>query len=121
MKKFYIQTKPFVVPTDDNKLIEEHFGKAALDVGEFSFAHMIAPPKWSEPFQTPDFDEITYVFSGRKMFEVDGQVIILEKNQSIFIKRGTRVRYSNPFDEPCEYISVCMPAFTLEKVNREAE
>jgi putative monooxygenase len=55
------------------------------------------------------------------MFEVDNQEIILEKNQSIFIKRGTRVRYSNPFDEPCEYISVCMPAFTLEKVNREVE
>jgi ethanolamine utilization protein EutQ len=121
MKKFYIQINPFVVPTDDNKLIEEHFGKASIEPGEFSFAHMVAPPKWSEPFQTPDFDEITYVFSGRKMFEVDGQVIILEQNQSIFIKRGTRVRYSNPFDEPCEYISVCMPAFTLEKVNREAE
>lgn len=121
MKKFYIQTKPFIVPTDDNKLIEEHFGKASINPGEFSFAHIIAPPKWSEPFQTPDFDEITYVFSGRKMFEVDNQEIILEKNQSIFIKRGTRVRYSNPFDEPCEYISVCMPAFTLEKVNREAE
>jgi ethanolamine utilization protein EutQ len=121
MKKFYIQTKPFVVPTDDNKLIEEHFGKAALDVGEISFAHMVAPPKWSEPFQTPDFDEMTYVFSGRKMFEVDDQEIILEKNQSIFIKRGTRVRYSNPFDESCEYISICIPAFTLEKVNREAE
>jgi mannose-6-phosphate isomerase-like protein (cupin superfamily) len=121
MKKFYIQTKPFIVPTDDNKLIEEYFGKASINAGEFSFAHMVAPPNWSEPFQTPDFDEITYVFSGRKKFEVDNQEIILEKNQSIFIKRGTRVRYSNPFDEPCEYISVCLPAFTLEKVNREAE
>lgn len=119
MKKFYLQTKPFTVPTTDNKLIEEHFGKASIEAGEFSFAHMIAPPKWSEPFQTPDFDEVTYVFSGRKIIEVDNEEIILEKNQSILIKRGTRVRYSNPFDELCEYISVCMPAFSLEKVNRE--
>ena len=118
MKKFYLQTNPFVVPTADNKLIEKHFGKASIDAGEFSFAHMIAPPKWSEPFQTPDFDEVTYVFSGRKKIEVDGEKIILEKNQSIFIKRGTRVRYSNPFDEPCKYVSVCIPAFTLDKVNR---
>jgi mannose-6-phosphate isomerase-like protein (cupin superfamily) len=121
MSKYILQKQPFIVPTDDNKLIEEHFGKASINPGEFSFAHMVAPSKWSEPFQTPDFDEITYVFSGRKMFEVDGQVIILEKNESIFIKRGTRVRYSNPFDEPCEYISVCIPAFTLEKVNREKD
>jgi ethanolamine utilization protein EutQ len=121
MNKYYLQTKPFVVPTTDHKLIEEHFGKASINASEFSFAHMIAPPKWSEPFQTPDFDEVTYVFSGRKKIEVDDEEIILEKNHSIFIKRGTRVRYSNPFDKPCEYISVCMPAFSLEKVNRDAE
>ena len=92
MKKFNLQTKPFIVPTNDNKLIEEHFGKASINAGEFSFAHMIAPPKWSEPFQTPDFDEVTYVFSGRKKIEVENEDMILEKNQSIFIKRGTRVQ-----------------------------
>jgi hypothetical protein len=26
-----------------------------------SIAHMIAPPKWSEPFQTPEFEEYTYI------------------------------------------------------------
>lgn len=119
MKNYFVQRHPFTVPTDDNKLIEEHFGNASINAGEFSFAHMIAPPKWAEPCQTPEFDEITFVFSGKKMIEVGEEKIILEKNQSIFIKRGTRVRYSNPFDEPCEYISVCMPAFSMEKVNRE--
>ena len=119
MSKFKLQTKPFIVPTIDDKLIEEHFGKASIDAGEFSFAHMIAPPSWSEPFQIPEFDEVTYVFSGQKMIEAEDKKIILEKNQSIFIKRGTRVRYSNPFNEPCEYVSICIPAFTLEKVNRE--
>lgn len=119
MKKYYIQKKPFSVPTTDKKIIEEHFGKASVDEGEFSFAHMIAPPKWSEPFQIPDFDELTYVFSGKKKIEIDNEEILLERNQSIFIKKGTRVRYSNPFNEPCEYVSVCIPAFTLEKVNRE--
>ncbi len=119
MKNYFVQKHPFIIPTDDNKLIEEHFGKASINAGEFSFAHMIAPPKWSEPYQTPEFDEITFIFLGKKMIEVDKEKIILEKNQSIFIKRGTRVRYSNPFDEPCEYVSVCMPAFSMEKVNRE--
>lgn len=119
MKNYFIQRQPFTVPTDDNKLIEEHFGKTSINAGEFSFAHMIAPPKWSEPYQTPEFDEITFIFSGKKMIEVHEEKIILEKNQSIFIKRGTRVRYSNPFDEPCEYVSVCIPAFSMEKVNRE--
>lgn len=121
MINFRLQPKPFVVPTNDGKLIEEHFGKASIEMGDYSFAHMIAPPKWSEPFQTPEFDEITYVFSGRKKIEVDGKEFTLSKNQSICIKKGTRVKYSNPFEEPCEYVSVCIPAFTIEKVNREEE
>lgn len=121
MKKYLLQRNPFTVPTTDNKLIEEHFGKASINAGMFSFAHMIAPPQWSEPFQIPEFDELTYVISGRKKIEVESEEIILEKNQSIYIVRGTRVRYSNPFDEPCEYVSVCLPAFTFEKVNRESD
>lgn len=113
------QVNPFVVPVPDNKLIEEHFGFASINAGDFSFAHMIAPPGWSEPFQNPEFDEITFVISGKKQFEIDGEVVILDKNQSILVKKGSKVRYSNPFPEPCEYVSVCIPAFTPARVHRE--
>jgi hypothetical protein len=30
-----------------------------------SIAHMIAPPKWSEPFQTPEFEEYTYIIKAK--------------------------------------------------------
>lgn len=120
MKNYEIQTKPFIVPTTDGKLIEEHFGAASINIGDYSFAHMIAPAGWSEPFQIPEFDEVTFIFSGKKKLEVDGDEIILTKGQSICVKKGSRVRYSNPFDEPCEYVSLCVPAFTIERVKREA-
>lgn len=119
MKKYYVQKNPFIVPTTDGKLIEEHFGIASINTGDYSIAHMIAPPHWSEPFQTPEFDEITYIISGRKKFEIDGEEIVLIQGQSICVMKGTRVRYSNPFDEPCEYVSVCIPAFSIERVKRE--
>lgn len=119
MEKFELQQSPFIVPTTDGKLIEEHFGMASKNTGDYSLAHMVAPPGWGEPYQTPEFDELTYVISGRKMIETEGRQIVLEKNQSICIKKGTRVRYSNPYNEPVEYISVCIPAFTIERVKRE--
>lgn len=119
MDKYELQTAPFIVPTTDGKLIEEHFGKASIDTGDYSFAHMIAPAGWSEPFQTPEFDEITYIISGRKIVEVEDKKIQLSRNESICIKKGTRVRYSNPFEEPVEYVSVCVPAFTMQRVKRE--
>ncbi len=119
MKKYTLQKSPFIVPTDDGKLIEEHFGNATNNNSDVSIAHMVAPPKWSEPFQVPEFDEYTYIIKGKKQFIIEGETVILEAGQSIKIEKNARVQYSNPFDEPCEYLSVCLPAFSLEKVNRE--
>ena len=118
MKKYHIQKSPFIVPTIDGKLIEEHFGLASI-ISELSVARMIAPPKWSEPFQTPNFDEYTYIINGKKQFNIDGELVVLEAGQSIKILKGTRIQYSNPFDEECEYIAVCLPAFSMDLVNRE--
>lgn len=118
MKKFQIQKKPFVVPTNDGKLIEEHFGLASIN-SELSIAHMIAPPKWKEPFQKPEFDEYTYIIKGKKQFNIDGEIIVLEAGQSIKIMKGTRVQYSNPFNEACEYLAICFPAFSVSLVHRE--
>lgn len=119
MKKYFIQKKPFVVPTTDGKLIEEHHGRAATNNADISIAHMMAPPHWSEPFQTPEFEEYTYIISGKKQFTIEGEVIILEAGQSIKIDKNVRVQYANPFDEPCEYIAICRPAFDFNKVHRE--
>ncbi|WP_025742707.1 cupin domain-containing protein [Aquimarina pacifica] len=118
-KKYTIQKSPFVVPTTDGKLIEEHFGMASDKSSNISIAHMIAPPGWSEPFQTPDFDEYTYIIKGKKQFFIDNEKIILEAGQSIKIKKHTRIQYSNPFNEECEYLAICLPAFTMEAVHRE--
>lgn len=119
MKKYLIQNSPFVVPTTDGKLIEEHHGLASTDNKEISIAHMIAPPHWNEPFQTPEFDEYTYIIRGKKQFIIDNEIVILAAGQSIQILKNTRVQYSNPFEEECEYIAICQPAFDFTKAHRE--
>jgi ethanolamine utilization protein EutQ len=120
-KKYTIQKSPFVVPTTDGKLIEEHFGKTTEDNSQISFAHMVAPPNWSEPFQTPEFDEYTYIIKGKKQFIIDGEILVLKAGESIKIEKNTSVQYSNPFIAPCEYIAVCLPAFSMELVHREED
>ena len=118
MIKYIKQTNPFIIPTSDGKLIEEHFGHTNEN-SDLSMAHMIAPSGWSEPYQTPQFDEYTYIIKGKKQFIVDGDTIILEAGQSIKIEKNTRVHYSNPFIDPCEYLAICLPAFSIDAVNRE--
>lgn len=120
-KTHRIAAEPFIVPANDGKIIEEFFGNASINANGISFAHMLAPPGWSEPFQTPEFDEITYIIKGKKQIEINGDIIVLEKNKSLCVYKGCRVRYSNPFNEPVEYISVCQPAFSIDKVNREPD
>lgn len=120
-KKYSIQNSPFVVPTTDGKVIKEHFGLASIGGSDISIAHMIAPAGWSEPFQTPEFDEYTFIISGKKQFIIDNEVIVLEAGQSIKINKHTRVQYSNPFTVACEYLAICLPAFSMDSVNREDE
>ncbi|NNK82225.1 MAG: cupin domain-containing protein [Flavobacteriaceae bacterium] len=119
MKKYTIQKSPFVVPTKDGKHIAEHFGLASDGNANISIAFMIAPPGWSEPFQTPEFDEYTYIIKGKKQFIIDDETIILEAGQSIKINKNVRVQYSNPFEKDCKYLAICIPAFSIDKVHRE--
>jgi len=119
-KKYTIQNTPFIVPTTDGKSIKEHFGLATDGNSNISIAHMVAPPGWSEPFQTPEFDEYTFVIKGKKQFIIEDDMVVLDAGQSIKIKKNTRVQYSNPFTEPCEYLAICIPAFSMDLVNREA-
>ena len=118
-KKYTLQKTPFVVPTTDGKIIKEHFGHAGNRESKISIAHMQAPPNWCEPFQTPKFDEYTFILRGKKQFILEEETIILEAGESIKINRNTRVQNSNPFNEPCEYLAICTPAFSINLANRE--
>jgi mannose-6-phosphate isomerase-like protein (cupin superfamily) len=100
------------------KLIEEHFGNASQKYA-LSVARMEVPPGWKEPYQNPEFDEITIMIRGKKLIIVDGEKIILGAGETILVKKGARVKYSNPYNEPAEYWSICNPAFSLDTVNRE--
>lgn len=120
-KKYSIQSSPFIVPTTDGKIIKEHFGLASDGNSQISIAHMVAPAGWSEPYQTPEFDEYTFVIKGKKQFIIEDEVIVLDAGQSIKINKNTRVQYSNPFTVACEYIAICLPAFSIDHVNRESE
>lgn len=120
-KKYIIQNAPFVVPTTDGKIIKEHFGMISDGNSQISIAHMVAPAGWSEPYQTPKFDEYTFIIKGKKQIVIDDEIIVIDAGQSIKINKNTRVQYSNPFTVACEYIAICLPAFSMESVNRESE
>ena len=109
---------PVKIPVPGNKIIEEYIGLQNSGTSQFSVARMEAPPGWEEPMQTPEFDEVTIVIKGSMQAEVDGRAVKIEPNQPFVARKGSTVRYSNPYDKPAEYWAVCVPAFSPDTVNR---
>ena len=114
-------TRPVPIPVPGGKTIEEHVGRASTGTSSLSVAHMIAPPGWDEPFQRPEFDEVTIVLRGTMRVEHDGGAEDVEAGETILVEAGERIRYSNPADAECEYWAVCAPAFSPATVHREED
>jgi mannose-6-phosphate isomerase-like protein (cupin superfamily) len=81
---------------------------------------MRSPAGWQEPGQTPEFDEYTLVLKGMLRVEHRDGVLNVRPGQAVIAHAGEWVRYSTPEPEGAEYVAVCVPAFALETVHREA-
>jgi mannose-6-phosphate isomerase-like protein (cupin superfamily) len=101
------------------KMIEESIGNVNTATSAVSIARMISPPGWSEPGQTPDFDEYTVVLRGQLQVETRDGIHCVEAGQAISMARGEWVRYSTPGRDGAEYIAVCLPAFSPATVHRD--
>ena len=107
-----------IFPREDGKIIDEHFGVLNTQQDSFSLAHMFAPSGWREPAQIAQFDEVVIVVAGTLAIEADGQHITVEKGETCLVGRETQVTYFNAHDDvPCEYWSLCMPAFRVERTH----
>lgn len=102
------------------KLIEEFIGRVNSSTDGVSIAKMTSPSGWSEPAQTPEFDEYTVVLRGTLHVKLKTGEFDVAAGQAIIISGGEWVQYSTPGPEGAEYIAVCIPAFSPATVHREA-
>lgn len=101
------------------KRIEEFAGKVNSGTGEVSIARMQSPSGWSEPGQTPAFDEYTVVLAGTLHVELKDGEHDVPAGQAVIVHAGEWVRYSTPSPQGAEYIAVCLPAFSPDIVHRD--
>ena len=101
------------------KLIEEYVGRVNSGTESVSIARMKSPGGWVEPGQTPDFDEYTVVLKGTLHLTLKDQELQVCTGQAVIVPKGEWVQYSSPDEGGAEYIAVCLPAFSMESVNRE--
>lgn len=111
---------PTTIPVQGGKIIDEHVGRVNTGTETVSIAHMRAPGGWTEPFQTPSFDEYTLVLAGTVLVEHDGGTLEVSTGQCVLTHAGERIRYScGPAG--ADYVAVCLPAFAPEAAHRDED
>lgn len=113
--------KPTIIKAqgDIPKIIKEFVGRANTDDKQVSIAKMESPAGWSEPGQTPDFDEYTVVLKGTIKIETKEKTFNVKAGSAFHATKGKWVRYSTP--KGAEYIAVCVPAFSPDIVHRDIQ
>lgn len=113
---------PSVIEAAGNKpkRIEEFIGRVNSKTGGVSVARMQSPGGWVEPGQTPEFDEYTVVLRGSLRVRTRDGVIDVAAGEAVITHKGEWVQYSTPGAEGAEYIAVCLPAFSIDTVHRDA-
>lgn len=113
---------PSVIAPAGNKpkRIEEYAGRVNSGHASVSVARMISPEGWLEPGQRPEFEEITLVLKGMLRVEHDGGSLDVSAGQAVVTKPGEWVRYSSPEPGGAEYVAICLPAFSIDTVHRDA-
>ena len=119
MAKFIDQPMVIEAVGSKPKIIEEYIGSVNSDTEEISVARMRSPAGWIEPGQTPEFSEYTIVLKGLLQVTTENRVYEVKAGQAIIVTAGEWVQYSTPSEEGAEYIAMCLPAFTADKVHRD--
>ena len=111
----------FPVPEGQDLVIEEYIGRINTGTDVVSIARLKSGEGWSEPAQTPEFNEYTLVLAGELHIEdvASGQITVVKANQAIIVPKGIKIRYSTPTPGGADYIAVCIPAFEMKSAHRE--
>ena len=117
MKKI---SSPSIIKSVGNKpkVIEEYVGRVNSGTNSISIAKMSSPTGRKEPGQKPQFNEYTIVLRGTLKVESRIETHFIKEGEAVIVNSGEWVRYSTP-NEGAEYIAICLPAFSLDTVNRD--
>jgi mannose-6-phosphate isomerase-like protein (cupin superfamily) len=81
---------PSIVRAAGNKpkIIEEFIGRVNSKHDGISVARMQSPMGWSEPGQTPEFDEFTVVLKGMLRVKHKSGIIDVHAGQAVITHKG---------------------------------
>ena len=101
------------------KCSDEYVGLVNTGDAKLSIALMHSPPHWEGIGRTADFHEFDVVLKGMVRVTSPEGDLDVESGQAVHVEPGEWVRFSTPSAEGAEYVTVCMPAFSLAALTRD--
>jgi quercetin dioxygenase-like cupin family protein len=79
-----------------------------VNANEITFGHSKYEPKTSmhKKHTHPNAEEIMYILSGRGVAGVGDEETVVVSGDTIWVPKGAVHWFSNPFDEPCEFVFI---------------
>jgi quercetin dioxygenase-like cupin family protein len=79
-----------------------------VDAEDITFGHSRFAPRTSihRKHRHPNAEEIMYILSGRGVAGVGGEEAVVVAGDTIWVPRGEVHWFSNPYDEPCEFVFI---------------
>ena len=101
------------------KVAEEFVGLVNTGEASLSITRVQSPPGWVGLGQYADYHEYRLVLAGLFHVEHSGGAFDVQPGQALDIEPGEWVRYSTPEPAGADYVTVCIPAFSLADVHRD--
>jgi len=97
--------------------VTEYFGNVASKESGISAGYVKITEATTNPWQTPQFEEHILMVKGEAHLEHSKGTTIVKEGQGVILPAGCRVKWILP--GPCEYVPICLPAFSPDNVHRE--
>ncbi len=101
------------------KVAEEFVGLVNTGEAGLSITREPSPPGWVGIGQYSDFHEYRLVLAGVLHVEYSDGAFDVQAGQALDIEPGEWVRFSTPEPAGADYVTVCIPAFSLADVHRD--
>ena len=102
-----------------SKAASEFVGLVNTGDEEVSITRVQSPPGWVGIGQQSDYREYRLVLAGILHVEHAESAFDMQAGQCLDVEPGEWVRFSTPSADGAEYITVCMPAFSLAALKRD--
>ena len=117
MPRLIGSAEPIEAVGNKHKICEEYVGVINTGDEKVSITRMHSPAGWEGRAHYSDFHEYALVLSGLLRVQHAGGVLELEAGQAIHIEPSEEVIFSTPGAEGCEYLTVCVPAYSRAAVH----